>query len=61
MPAEQLRHFGFKTIMTLMGLGALFHLRDLNYGQELQLKYHRETNKLLEERLATQSTPARLR
>ncbi len=52
---------GFKVIITFIGLGNLFHLRDLNYGQDLHVKYQRETNTLLEEIKSTQLTLARIR
>jgi hypothetical protein len=61
MSAQQLTHMGFKVIITFIGLGNLFHLRDLNYGQDLHVKYQRETNTLLEEIKSTQLTLARIR
>ncbi len=61
MPVEQLRHFGFKAIMTIMGLTSIFHLKAIDQGQDIQIRLQQETNRLLEAQITTQSEQARRR
>ncbi len=62
MPVEQLTHFGFKAIMTIMGLTSIFHLKALDQGQDIQIRLQQETNRLLEEnKRLIQSEQARRR
>jgi hypothetical protein len=44
-----LPHIGFKVIMTFIGISSFLNLRDINHGQDVQIRLQQETNRLLQE------------